>query len=111
MRKNKSKGPKEPTLLRKIIEIHHEQALHRKAMRNMVKLEWSFDFLALMLIKAGKLVNDNIQLEIENSSGHKLRMTYSQAIKSDVVNIDDDILNNLDNTAAVESFIRNNGRR
>ena len=51
---NKIKREKEPSLLRKLIEIHYEQAKRRKALRLLEKQSWSIDFLSMLLVKAGK---------------------------------------------------------
>lgn len=98
---------KEPTLFRKIIDIHHEQALRRKALRQLTKQSWSFDFLSLLLVKAGKLLGNGVQLTITDKNGVKLTLTYNDALKSDAVTLyNDDIFDKLDDDAAIESFIK-----
>lgn len=110
MRKDKVK---EPSLLRKIISIHYEQAQRRKALRILEKQSWSFDFLSMLLVKAGKSLGDGVQLDITNKDGTKLTLTYNQALRSDTsgINPDDDIFNRLDDDAAVEEYIRRHSRR
>lgn len=100
---------KEPSLLRKLIEIHYEQAQRRKALRLLEKQSWSLDFLSAMLIKAGKSLGDGISLQITDKNGVKMQLTYDKAsenINSNVLNMsNDDIFNRLDDDAAVEDFI------
>lgn len=105
---NKSK---EPTLLRQIITIHHEQALRRKAMRLLSKQSWSVDFLAVLLAKAAKLSSDNIKLEITNKDGMTVTLTYQQAKQSDMLQLDDSIFNHLDDNAAIDRFVREHSTR
>lgn len=105
---NKVKREKEPSLLRKLIEIHYEQAKRRKALRLLEKQSWSIDFLSMLLVKAGKSLGHDIQLEITDKNGVKCSLTYSQAARADSnrqVSDDTDIFNKLDDSAAVEDFI------
>lgn len=101
----KQKKVKEPTLLRKLIEIHHEQALARKAMRNLSKLEWSVDFLCYVVAKAAKLTNSTLEITLVSKARQELHI---RSIDKEVVSFDpdDDILNKLDDTQAVNDFIR-----
>lgn len=106
--KKKIKKHKEPSLLRKIIDIHHEQALRRKALRTLEKQSWSFDFLSLLLVKAGQMLGDGVTLQITDKNGVKLQLTYDQAkanTDKNVLNVADDIFSKLDDDAAVEDFI------
>lgn len=105
------KKSKEPTLLRQIITIHHEQALRRKALRILSKQSWSVDFLAVLLAKAAKLSSDNIQLTITNKDGVQFTMSYQQALKTDMSQLDDSIFNHLDDDAAISRFISENSTR
>lgn len=102
---------KEPTLFRKLIEIHWEQHQNRKAIRNLSKMEWSFDFLCAMLARTGKLLGQNIQLEIVNGN-QKVILTYQEAMKSQKLDeFDDNILNKVDDMFAVQKFIREHSVR
>lgn len=104
----KLKQDKEPSLLRKLIEIHYEQAKRRKALRLLEKQSWSIDFLSMLLVKAGKSLGSGVQLEITDKNGVKLRLTYDKALKADAnqqMSADTDIFNKLDDSAAVEDFI------
>ena len=107
------KKEKEPSLFSQMIVIHTEQAKRRKALRILTKQSWSVDFLSLLLVKAGKVLGNGVQLEITNRDGMKITLTYQQATNTDISQIDDsnDIFNRLDNDAAVEDFIRRNSRR
>lgn len=112
MRKNKLKKRKEPGLLSKILHIYYEQAKRRKALRILSKHEWSVDFLAMVLIKACKYRSSGMCLEITNVNGMKLTMTYDQAVKSNVKEtMDDNIFNHLDDSLAVDEYIRTHSTR
>lgn len=100
---------KEPSLLRQIIAIHHEQALRRKAMRTLAKQEWSIEFLTELLRRAADMKKDNLLLEIRTKGGNVLTITSIKA--SDHLNDSDDIFNHLDDEAAIQQFIYNNNRR
>lgn len=105
---------KEPSLFRKLVDIHYEQAKRRKALRILTKQAWSFDFLSLMLINAGKQIDKGLQLEITDRNGLKVLLTYDKAVKSDAVNnlsADDSIFNHLDDDVAVDRFISEHSRR
>lgn len=103
---------KEPSLLRKLVDIYYEQAKRRKALRILAKQEWSFDFLAMMLIKAGQKAGQGLSLVIENGN-QRITLSYNEALRHDLSGIDgsEDIFNQLDNQAAVESFIANHSTR
>lgn len=99
----KRKEEKEPTLLRQIIAVHYEQAMQRKAMRQLSKLNWSVDFLAAVVQRC----NDDVVLTVKAPNGATLSIS-----KNDATNtiIDDDILMQLDDDAAVDRFIREHSR-
>lgn len=107
MRKNRNK---EPGLLRQIIAIKFEQAKRHKAVRILSKQEWSIEFMEYLVEHAAKVLNKDIEIEIESPHGHKLRV---KSIANHAVNLmsDDDIFNKLDDDAAVAEFIREHGRR
>lgn len=107
------KKEKEPSLFRQMITIHAEQSRRRKALRTLTKQSWSIDFLALLLIKAGRSLGDGVQLEVTNKDGMKVTLTYQQALGTDISQLDDsdNIFNKLDDDAAVQDFIRRNSRR
>ena len=111
---SKARKEKEPTLLRKLIDIHYEQARRRKALRLLEKQSWSIDFLSMLLVKAGKSLGHGVQLEITDKNGVKLRLTYDQAARADSnvqLSADTDIFNRLDDSAAVEDFIMRHNTR
>ena len=106
--KKKINKAKEPSLIRKLIDIHHEQAMRRKAIRYMEKQAWSFDFLSMLLVKAGKELGNGIMLELTDKNGVHMRLTYNEAAASDANKryaSEQDIFDKLDDAAAVESFI------
>ena len=79
----KKKREKEPSLLSKIIDIYFEQARRRKALRLLQKQSWSFDFLALLLVKASKLQGRGLSLVITDRSGVSYTLTYDKAKDSE----------------------------
>lgn len=95
---------KEPSLLRRIVEIHHEQATRRKALRILNKQQWSVEFLEYLVKNAAQQLNQDIVVEIESPSGHKLRILSAKASYHGLNN-DNDIFNKLDDQTAVEQFI------
>lgn len=107
MKKNKTKTP---GLFRQIIEIRHEQALRRKALRILNKQVWSVEFMEYLVEHAAKVLNKDIEIEIESPAGHKLRVK-SAANHATNLMADDDIFNKLDDDAAVAEFIREHSRR
>jgi len=108
----KPKKAKEPSLIRKIISIHYEQSKRRKALRLLQKQSWSFDFLALLLVKASQLAGQNLSLTITDRNGVSCTLDYSKAKGADSIKqLDDSIFNHLDDDAAVLDFIAKNSRR
>ena len=108
----KPKLPKEPPLLRKIIEIHFEQVKRQRVIRQLQKQSWSFDFLALLLVKASKISGQNLSLTITDKNGVSYTITYDKAKEADSVRqLGDTIFNHLDDDAAVADFIAKNSRR
>lgn len=101
---------KEPGILRKIVEIHYEQAKRRRAIRQLAKLEWSYEFLVAVIQKAARDLDKNIVVQIETPSGNKLSISSVKDANPNYV-VDDDIFNKLDDQAAVESFIREHSPR
>ena len=104
------KKNKEPGLLKQIIAIKFEQAKRRKALRILNKQEWSVEFMEYLCEHAAKVLNRDVEIEIESPMGHKLRV---KSVANHAVNLmsDDDIFNKLDDDAAVAQFIREHGRR
>jgi len=109
----KFKQPKERSFIGKLIDIHHEQAIRRKALRLLTKQEWGIDVIAMMMVKAGQHLGNGIAFTIENRAGQKLTLTYNEALKYDnaLRDADNNIFNKLDDDLAVEQFIREHSRR
>lgn len=111
-KKKRVKVPKEPSLFRKIAEIHFEQVKRRKAIRLLQQQSWSFDFLALLLVKASKIQNTPMSLEITDKQGIKYTLTYDKAKEADFVQkFDDSIFNHLDDDTAIQHFVAEHSRR
>lgn len=109
--KKKRNVRKEPSLLRKIIEIHFEQMRRRRELRRLQKQEWSYDFLSYLLINSAKLSGQNCILEIVNKDNMRIRLTIDSA-KDAYAKLDDkDIFNHLDDDAAIDDFINKHSMR
>lgn len=110
--KKKIKKDKEPSLFRKIIEIHFEQARRQKVIRQLQKQSWSFDFLALLLVKASQVSGQNLSLSITDREGVTYTLAYDKAKQADSVHqLGDTIFDHLDDDIAVANFITKNSRR
>lgn len=110
--KKKIKKDKEPSLFRKIIEIHFEQARRQKVIRQLQKQSWSFDFLALLLVKASQVSGQNLSLSITDREGVTYTLAYDRAKQADSVQqLGDTIFDHLDDDIAVANFITKNSRR
>lgn len=108
------KKNKEPSLFRKIVDIHHEQAMRRRALRYLEKQAWSIDFLSLLLVKAGNRMGEGVELVVTDKNGVSIRLSYNNAVKSEAVKAMSDatdIFDRLDDEAAVESFIAEHSTR
>lgn len=101
---------KEPSLFRQIIEIHYEQAKRRKALRELAKAEWTWEFLESVITHAADAKKQDIEIVIERQNGDKISIS---SVKSRNTNLkeDFDIFNHLDDQAAVDRFIRENAKR
>lgn len=103
---------KRKSLLRQILEAYVEQARYRKALRMLSRQAWSVEFLSYLLTKAGKALNDDVTLVIEDKDKRKLYITYKNAVANvDAAGLNDDIFNHLDDSVAVDAFIRANSTR
>lgn len=112
MKNNKRKQQKEPSLFRKIVEIHFEQAKRNRVIRQLQKQSWSFDFLALLLVKASQVSGQNLSMTITDKNGVSYTLTYDKAKEADSVKrFNDSIFNHLDDDTAVADFIARNSRR
>lgn len=110
--KKKIKKDKEPSLFRKIVEIHFEQARRQRVIRQLQKQSWSFDFLALLLVKASQVSGQNLSLSITDREGVTYTLAYDRAKHADSVQqLDDTIFDHLDDDTAVANFITKNSRR
>lgn len=107
MKRNKEKRT---SLLRQIVEIHHEQAKRRKALRILNKQEWSVEFMEYLVTHAAQVLHQDIIITITSPAGHKLDIKSVNASRPEL-NTSDDIFNHLDDEAAVQAFIRENSKR
>lgn len=103
------KRQKEPSLLRKLIDIHHEEAMAKKALRILSKQEWSVDFLCLLCAKAAKLSGSPVEITVQSPA--KQAVSIKSQDMSAFAAAEDNILDKLDDVAAVESFIRKHNTR
>ena len=107
----KNRLPKEPSLLRKIIDIQYEQARRRKALRLLQKQNWSVDFLSTLLLKSAKMLGSPLELTVISPNNEVLKITAKDLHQDDGRIDDTDIFNHLDDEAAVNAFIREHSTR
>lgn len=101
---------KEPSLLRKIVEIHWEQAKRRKALRQLAKSEWTWEFLEAVITHAATMLKKDIEVEVTSPQGHRLKIS-SVKNRNTGLDADSDIFNHLDDEAAVQRFIADHASR
>lgn len=106
----KKKKEKEPSLLRKLIDIHYEQAKRHKALRILNKQEWSVEFLEYLVNHAARGINKQIIISVTSPKGHVLEIKSVQNYVGPN-EYNDDIFNKLDDDAAVNAFIREHSSR
>ena len=104
----KKRKRKEPSVLRKMVEVLYEDVKRRRALRLLSKQAWSLDFLSMALVKAGKSLNENLVMVITDRNGVKLELRYDD-VKDRAE--DDNVFMHLDDDSFVEKFIRENARR
>lgn len=102
---------KEPSLLRKVIEIHYEQARRRKALRILQKQSWSIDFLSTLLLKSARMLGSPLELTIVSPENIACKITAKDLTTDDGKIDDTDIFNHLDDQAAVNDFIYRHRRK
>ena len=103
------KRNREPSLLRKLIDIHHEEAMAKRAMRLLSKQEWSVDFLCYLCGKAAKLSGSPVEISVKSPAKQEVVIRSVDMAKLD--QMDESILDRLDDAAAVESFIKKHSTR
>lgn len=103
------KKQKEPSLLQKLIDIHHEEAMAKRAMRLLSKQQWSVDFLCYLCGKAAKLSGSPVEITVTSPS--KQALTIRSVDMAELNKMDESILDKLDDAAAVEDFIKRHSTR
>lgn len=90
-------------MIRKIIDIYHERAQTRKALRLLNKQSWSVEFLTALLSKAAKINGKHLEMEIISKDGVRLIVRTTDALveKAD----DDNIFNHLDDDVRINQFM------
>ena len=110
--KRKKRPARERPYILKIIDILHEDAKRRRAIRVLEKQSWGLEFLSAALVRAGKSLGEGISLVIVNRDGVRMELSYDSARSSlEASGLDDSIFMKLDDDLAVERFIRANSRR
>lgn len=94
---------KEPSLLRQFISIHYEQAQRRKAIHNLAKAQWSFEYLTEVVRQASISLRRDVEIEVETPGNRIIRIKNTRNVSQ--LSDDDDIFNKLDDDAAIERFI------
>ena len=107
--KKKFKPKKEPSLLRKIIDVYWQRGLERKAEKTLAKQSWSLEFMARVVREASLLADEDIFVTIKNKDGASITV---HARNGHIENKDDrSILDRLDDDVAVTDFIRTHSVR
>lgn len=105
------KKSKDPSLLGQIIEIYHEQAKTRKALRNLEKQRWSVEFLQYLILNAAKKSGKDLEMTITSPDRASITIRSTAVTGNKLSGEEDsDILNKLDDTVAVNEFIRKHSR-
>jgi hypothetical protein len=102
---------KEPSLLRKVIEVYYQDALQKKAERALQKLEWSADFLTSIVTKTAKSLGQEVSIELVNKRGERMIISSQYLAPPSASQAEDSIFNHLDDDAAVERFIATHAKR
>ena len=105
----KKKKFRDKSLFQKIVDIHHEEAMKKRAMRALAKQEWSIEFLCWLCAKAARLTGSPVEITVESPAGQKA-LIKSQDLRKDLA-YEDSILDRLDDTAAVEAYIAKHATR
>lgn len=99
---------KEPSVLRKMVEVLWEDMQRRKSLRLLERQAWSLDFLSMALVKAGRHLDDGLVMVITDRNGVKMELRYEDVKdRAD----EDNVFMHLDDDSFVERFIRENARR
>lgn len=106
MKKTKTKTP---SLLSKLIDIHHENALTKKALRTLSKQKWSVEFLCHLCAKAAQLTNSPVEITIVDKDKREIHIRSIDLQKENLY--EESILDKLDDTAAVNDFIKKHATR
>ena len=106
----KAKKVKQPSLLRKVIEVYYENAQMSKATRNLKKLTWSYDFLKHIVEDTAKSVQQTVTIELIKADGTRILIS-STSKKTSVIAEEDSIFNHLDNVELVDKYIREHATR
>lgn len=90
-------------MIKKIIEIYHERALVRKALRLLNKQMWSVEFLTALLVKAAKVNGKHLEMVLVSRDGTRLVVRTTDALVAQ--NDDDNIFNHLDDDVKIKQFM------
>ena len=104
----KRKKFKEPSVLRKMVEVLYEDVKRRRALRLLEKQSWSLDFLSMALVRAGRHLDEGLVMVITDRNGVRMELRYEDV--KDRVD-EDNVFMHLDDDSFVERFIAANSRR
>lgn len=104
----RAKRKKEPSVLRKMVDILWEDAKRRRALRLLERQSWGLDFLSAALARAGRGLGEGLVMVITDRNGVRMELRYEDARERAV---EDSVFMRLDDDAFVERFIRENARR
>ena len=108
MARKKQRRHKEPSVLRKMVEVLWEDAKRRRALRLLERQSWSLDFLSMALVKAGKHLDEGLVMVITDRNGARMELRYEDA-RGRLE--EDNVFMHLDDELFVERFIAANSRR
>ena len=107
-RRKRQRKRREPSVLRKMVEVLWEDARRRKALRLLERQAWGLDFLSMALARAGRHSDGGLVMTITDRNGARMELRYEDVKdRAD----DDNVFMHLDDDSFVERFIAANSRR
>ena len=107
-RKQKQKKFREPSVLRKMVEVLYEDVKRRRALRLLERQAWGLDFLSMALVKAGRHLDGGLVMVITDRNGVRMELRYEDVKdRTD----EDSVFMHLDDDSFVEKFIAANAVR
>lgn len=99
--KKKFKPKKEPSLLRKVIQVYWERHKEKQAERIIERQVWSLEYLARAIDLAASMGDRGIVLTIKDKDGRCISIESKDVMRAS----DGGILDRIDDDVAVRDFI------